>query len=196
LRRAYALNPVAIILYNAAKAHERAGELEESLSLYREFVSRPDAAPELRARAEARITALTDGLRSAPTSEPTSTVPAPVLAATPVDNAARSRRIYRGLGIGLLAGGVATLGIAIGLSVHARSLANDMHATFLEDDKRALRDSAVHFAAGADASYALSAALSAVSIYCLYRGYARPHAVAITPAISPTALSLSIGGSF
>ena len=82
---AYALDPAPELLWNHARARHLGGELERARELYREFIHRDDAPPDLRVKANEHLVAIALVLDRPPPPSPS----------------------YDGLGWGLVAGGAA-----------------------------------------------------------------------------------------
>ncbi|MEO1272826.1 MAG: tetratricopeptide repeat protein, partial [Myxococcota bacterium] len=60
--KAYAIIPVANLLYNIAFAYDRTGDIEKAVAYYERFILAKDADPEIRSRALNRITEIREEL--------------------------------------------------------------------------------------------------------------------------------------
>src|SRR5437868_1668528 len=165
LEQAYDLRQVPALLYNLAKAYDKLGDIEHAYDTYRQYVDSAAADPKLKARAEARLTALAEakrkkaaGAREAELPPPPPTAPPPAqleppkppppspeeLRARAHDDFVRDR--HRSRLFTIIAGGatVAFLAVALGLSIDALSLQHQFdRATFPVDKSRLKSDATV-----------------------------------------------------
>jgi hypothetical protein len=135
--------------------------------------------------------------RPAPPPAEAATAPEPQLALRTVpasDRLQRRRHLYRDCALGLSALGLASLAVAVGLGVNARSLHDQFSTTVAEEAKRALRDRSQSQAAAADALFAVGGVAVAGSavFYALWlRKPTREPRAALTPWLTHDRVGLS-----
>ncbi|MCA1663305.1 MAG: hypothetical protein LC659_03390 [Myxococcales bacterium] len=218
LQRAYEIRQVPALLYNVAKAYDKLGDIDHAYDSYRLYADSAAADPKLKARAEARVTALAEAKRkkaaearavAAPPVEvqpPRAVEPAKPpppsaeqLRARAHDDFVRDRK--RSRLILVIAGGatVAFAAVALGLSIDALALEHRYSRTTLPDDKSRLQSDATLRAAVADGFWCAAAVGAAVSGYYAYRSVRHERAapaMALVPMASPTGGGLALAGRF
>jgi tetratricopeptide (TPR) repeat protein len=223
LEHAYDIRQVPALLYNLAKAYDKLGDIEHAYDTYRQYVDSAAADPKLKARAEARLTALAEakrkkaaGARAAelppPTAPPPPPQPAQVeppkppppsaqeLQARAHDQFVRDRRRSRLFTI--IAGGatVAFLAVALGLSIDALSLQHQFDRATFPVDKSRLKSDATVRAGVADGFWCLTAVGAGVTGYFAWRAFLRKEpsapAVALVPFVSPAGVGVVAAGRF
>jgi tetratricopeptide (TPR) repeat protein len=217
--RAYAIRPVAALLYNLAKVYDKAGDVESARATYRRFVNAPDAESGLKVKAETRLAVLDAGRHPPPATpeppppiatpspvapEPSVTptpAPPPAVAAapSPAELRARARHRNRVIAIGSGAATLACGVVAIALSGSALALQRDYDATTSYDRKTQLRHDALVRAGTADVFYiatAVGAAVTGVFVYLGFRPERPARALALVPLLGPTGGGLVAAGRF
>ncbi len=206
--KAYQIRQVANLLYNAAKAYEKLGDLEKAAAMYHRYLDSTDSDPPLRAKAEARLKVIETKHNTEehvekhePTSEEIAAVEAQAREKKQQAEIAavhKVRRRDRFIALGLGVGAVAMAAAAIGLSVSALSLHDQFARTNVESDKRSFKASSQARALAADVLYGVGAATAGVAAYFVFRGFHRekPKQVTFAPLASPTLAGLSIEGQF
>jgi len=112
-------------------------------------------------------------------------------------DAERTRLRDRNVAIGLGVVGVACLGTAVGLSVHALTLHDQFASSPIEADKRSYMSQAQTQAIVADVLYAGGAVAVGVGAFFLYRALRPlPKSVALAPYASPLGGGLVAAGQF
>lgn len=95
LGRAYAIRPLAPLLYNLAKAYEKMGEDELALQYYRRYLDAGDAEPKLEVLARERVDALAAQTKAQAQADNADNLQAPILMQpkepTPEEIAAQQR---------------------------------------------------------------------------------------------------------
>lgn len=122
--RAYALQPVPLLLFNIGSTYRREGEREQAITYYRRYLSEAGTDAELGELAESTIAELEAELAAMP--EPVE--PAPALASDPVrdDPPPRPGRTWRVAGVVIAAAGVGALGWSGVEAYRARAAASDL----------------------------------------------------------------------
>lgn len=156
---AYALVPVANLLYNIALVHERAGDVKQAIAYYERFIVAQDADPDVRARALARIKEIEEeqaarerARREAQKPPPPQPKPQP-----PQDEAATLGDLAV---TGIIVGGVGVAMVGTG-AIFGVMASNDEDAfrdTRVPSEKDALQDSAESRALTADILYGVGGA--------------------------------------
>jgi hypothetical protein len=184
LEKAYALQPAPRLLYNLARAHDKAGDWQEAYEDYRRYVDGPGAEPDLVTRAQEAMIRL-EHVPSPPT--PASASPAPPVApsssvsalpaapatATPTPADTRSHT----LSWMLVGGGAAALAAGVGVGIWANATASQEKSSTDPVAKPALRDSAYSRAIAADVTMGIGAAALITGIVLRF----------VAPARAPTA---------
>lgn len=160
LRRAYALVPRPVLLYNLARADEGMGELEPAIAAYRAYLEGDPTAPD-RMSIEARIITLEQTLaeRRRLEEERRAAVARAEAEAARRRAADRVRKISPAPWI-LAGAGVLGLGIGVGLAAAAQRAVDGAPAASSQADAAAEVDRARRFALGANVALGLGAALA------------------------------------
>jgi len=221
LTKAYEIRQVPALLYNLAKAYDKLGDLDHAADAYRRFADAADADPKLKAKAEARLAVLDDARRKKAAAahapepapvRPSGHVEAPPLMTPPpvspgpqppsaaevharlVAERQHERHRDRLVALGVGAGAVAFLGVAIGLSVSALTLEQEYGRTVDFTRKTNLKSDALTQAHVADGFYPAAGVAAAVAIYFAVRGFR--HDVDLVPAPMPNGAALVAAGRF
>lgn len=202
LNRAYAIQPLAALLYNLAKAHDKLGDPVTAYETYRKYLATGDADPKLVPKAQARIEALEAAYRAktvpketpkepkGPTEEDVSKAKAEGKAEAEKAAAERAaaeqeaqqrasaagrntrRAALVGAGVAVALVGLAGVGAGVGLWSTVASKQSAFGASSDETTKRNLRDSAAPLASASTAMYVVGGALAAVGVAVLVAGVA------------------------
>ena len=176
LTRAYAIHPLAPLLYNLAKAYNKQNDVDNACATYKKYTEAADTDPKLLEKAREKVASCDAAKKAmmappvdAQEAEPEVTPPTPEeIAAKEEAEREKKKRIFLISGIAVSAVGVACLGTGVGLWASARSQHDDFQASFDEEQKRSLRDSAQARGNASIAMYAVGALLVAGSAPLYY----------------------------
>lgn len=196
--QAYARSPEPRFLYNIARIHEEAGEIEPAIDHYRRFMGQPGVELELRERAAQRVEVLARIQASMGPAETVAPTPATV-----VDTPAPERVVVapvRGLrlrnaGIGILAGGAGVLTTALITGLFAQSFERKLGREEVPSERRSLVDRGERLALATDVVLATGVALTIVGAIMTGIGAARVRATRPGRSLSltPTGRGLAVG---
>lgn len=188
-KAALALQPVANLLFNIARIHEKLGELSEAVTYYERYERAPDADAAARDQARERLTDLRAQLAaragSSSQGDPTTTgVDATGIGATGGPEAGGSALGATGwvlLGVG---GATAiTGGVLGGLALGAQS---DFDGATALNEKRAYRDDAKTLALASDVTIGVGAAALVAGVVLIIVDATAPPSAASGAGSSPT----------
>jgi tetratricopeptide (TPR) repeat protein len=225
LTRAYEQQPLSSLLYNLAKAHDKAGQTQQAVDIYNRYIKAEDADPRLRQKAIERLSSLGSPYvepAPEPAKEPEPVKPAepvPVRSADPTNDVAllapqglgddpqaaekQARRRDLGLGIAFetLAGGAAITAIVLG--VRALDQQEQFNRATTPEAKLSFRSGAQSAALATDILLPTAAVLAGVGGWLLWRGTRplsspKPKAALeqVTPVLTGTGVALVAGGTF
>lgn len=189
LERARREQPVGRVLFNLARAYEKASRVEDAIAAYEQYVNAPDVEASMQHRAEAALAQLYRVVaerRAAappvPLAEPPLTVVEPRAAPTPRPDVPPAERALtpspsvsltapvapkpRGFlvtGVVLSVASLVALAVGVVCGVTAHDAASRVWATVDPIEKPALRRQALDWALAADVSYGFSGALAALA---------------------------------
>lgn len=195
---AYELEPVANLLFNAAKCYEKLEEWDQAIALYKQFTLDSKVDPKAKDVALKQIETLKEVAaiekraeenQAAGQTEPDEGE-AVVVAAPPAPDYTWSY-VALGTGVGLLATG----GI-FGVLASAEESNFDVAET--ADERRAARDSGQAYAVTADVLYGLgaAAAITGVILFVTAEGDEPEPTIAVSPIVGPEAVGVGLSGSF
>ncbi len=188
---AYKLRQEPELIYNIARAHEKALKREDAIAAYERFLGLPGTTAELRTKALQALEALRaekvamDRAKVPPVSPPPPTV-APPPPATGI--VARPEPKSRALEWGLIGGG----GVLVATGAVFGVLALDSQSKFDEAPSVELRDQAKQRALIADVCIGTGIVAAGIGAVLFLMGDDEP--VAFSPTISPN--SIGFAGSF
>lgn len=203
-QRAYGLRAEPTLLYNQARIYEKMGQAPAALEYYRRFLVAEGGDPKLRAKAEERVTALSQAPSPAQRGGSPGLVGS-VAAVKPKAPPPGQKLIIAGA---VLAGlGVLGIGAGIGLYAAALSPYGDFQSAQDVYQKRAAMDRIAPLSAGSVAGYAVGGVLVAGGATLIGLGVrerlhrkagpeARPSRVALLPDLSPSGAALWLVGGF
>lgn len=184
---AYELGGDPSMLYNLARARERAGQSEGAIEAYRGYLSARPEAPE-RAEVEASLAALEAARPPTiePEDEPREIVPEPIAPVSATPHAQVEGPDL--LGPALIAGlGVGGVGVALGLSLHASAVHDAAVTEPVQLRAAALGRDADGLALGANVAWVAAGVLAGVGVVWAIVEYADASQVDDTPATAPSA---------
>ena len=201
LTRAYAIRPVAGLLYNLAKAYDKQGDVIKAYETYKKYLDEAPGQPEdqrdpkLEAKAQEKLAVLEIAYKEKTAAEKRPDITQPkgpspeelalraeadrklraAEAAKEELEVGRQRRHARNLylGVGLAALGVVGFGAGIGLYSAASSKHSEFAASHVEDDKRTLAASGQSLATASTAFYIVGLVFVAGSGYFWYSWLAK-----------------------
>jgi len=216
LVRAYAIRPLAPLLYNLAKAYDKKKDLENACASWRKYVEAPGADPKLSKKAEERLTTCkapekppepepappptpkpVEPAPPAPAPTPAPVAPAPAVtqtASAPPPNAGH-QGAWLGLGVSAAVLGVGGLGAGVGLWAAADTAHQRFVASTDAGQKRSLRATGQMRADLSTALYSVGGALAVASIPLLYLGLRHEEAASPKAVFVPLLGPSGVGGS-
>lgn len=184
LERARALSPAGRIIFNLARAYERAGNTERARKAYQDYLSQPDTEPiaVLRAREALELVeprqplppSTTPLVPVSPVEEvkpppppPTPALTAPSLVQAAPPTPSPTTRPLRIVGLALVGAGGAALATGVGVGVWANDTATRARGTFDPVEKPSLRADAIGQATAADVVIVSGSVLAVVGAVLL-----------------------------
>ncbi len=211
LTRAYAIQPLPILLFNLAKAYEKLNDLPRAKDFYEKYLASGMALPKYAQKAQTRVAEIAAELakqqaaiEKPPPAPPPVVPPAPVVVKPPapppplpVDLWQVRRPKLAAWATSSLLVALGSLGAGVGLYLSVASLHSQYEASLDEVTKRKLRVDADRRGIASSVMYG-AAGLAAVSgfcaIYLLVRHPAKEaRSAALSPTIAPIGLPAGAG---